>query len=624
VAFLRRRGSEDEPEVSYPAPTPATGLEPQVVSEPVPEAEPQPAVPAAAPAGSLVESQFRPVEGAEDMLDMPLGTLIFRAGLIAPQQLEDALAEGLRTGKRLGEVLLGRGWLSEGDLSRLLAGQKGLPYADLDTVAIDLDLAHTLTYEDARRELAMPLVIEFGVPVVAMADPSEDAMERLRGLLGPEIRFVVAAPSALGRRIDEVLGGVAGPELIVASAASETPAPEAAPAYEEQPLEPQPAEEPYQQPAYEEQPLEPPQPAEEPYQEPAYAEPGFQDVVPIGADGEIDYPIFGTFEEIPQPETLGARPEQLPTEVQTGELGYYEDPSLLEGSAWQAGEPGPEEVEPAPELELPLPDDAASAALPEAPAEPEVSAEVPLEEVAIEPAETVPEAALEIEPVEAAASEEASVEAQEPAAAEESAAETPGITPAWARGGVTIINAEIADFIGGGGAFGDERSAESEAEAVLSEASSAEIEPSAPVEPEPVVEPEPASESEAGGFAEPEPAIEPEPVAEPMADEPAVEGEAPLAAEAEEPGAGPSEFELVVRLSDGDRVSIGAFASEPEAQTKAREVVQQLASVEPGDWPFIGGRYLRPETIVSIDVEHHHTGWGGSGDRGRLFTGGEG
>src|SRR5665811_384092 len=90
---------------------------------PAPDAPP-PSQPLQAPeiqSEAPVESQFRPVEGADEMLDMPLGTLIFRAGLIAPQQLEDALAEGLRSGKRLGEVLLSRGWLREDDLSRLLA-----------------------------------------------------------------------------------------------------------------------------------------------------------------------------------------------------------------------------------------------------------------------------------------------------------------------------------------------------------------------------------------------------------------------------------------------------------------------------------------------------------------------
>jgi hypothetical protein len=80
---------------------------------------------------------------------------------------------------------------------------------------------------------------------------------------------------------------------------------------------------------------------------------------------------------------------------------------------------------------------------------------------------------------------------------------------------------------------------------------------------------------------------------------------------------------LVLRLADGDRMSLGNFASAQEAQEKAAEVFKQFADVKEGSWPFIGGRYLRPETIVSIDVEAHGTGWGGSNSRGRMFSGGD-
>ena len=139
------------------------------------------------------------------------GTLIFRAGLIAPQQLEDALAEGLRTGKRLGEVLLSRGWLTELDLGRLLAGQKGLPFLDISTVAIDPNVSRRVPIEDCRRLMALPLLEEFGVPIVALADPNEDTMETMRRLLGTHVRFVVSPPSILAQRIEMAAGGAPRP-----------------------------------------------------------------------------------------------------------------------------------------------------------------------------------------------------------------------------------------------------------------------------------------------------------------------------------------------------------------------------------------------------------------------------
>src|SRR2546423_214403 len=194
--------------------------------------------PVAAEAAAEPISQFQPVEGYEDMLDMPLGTLIFRAGLIAPQQLEDALAEGLRTGKRLGEVLLSRGWLTELDLGRLLAGQKGLPFLDISTVAIDPNVARRVAIEDARRLMALPLLEEFGVPIVALADPNEDTMETMRRLLGTHVRFVVSPPSILSQRIEMSAGVAAGVaptgfEEPVAAGPGFVQAPPAPPAYEQ-------------------------------------------------------------------------------------------------------------------------------------------------------------------------------------------------------------------------------------------------------------------------------------------------------------------------------------------------------------------------------------------------------
>ena len=45
--------------------------------------------------------------------DAPLGTLIFRAGLLPAETIENALEEGVKTGRRLGEILIERGLLKE-------------------------------------------------------------------------------------------------------------------------------------------------------------------------------------------------------------------------------------------------------------------------------------------------------------------------------------------------------------------------------------------------------------------------------------------------------------------------------------------------------------------------------
>jgi hypothetical protein len=57
---------------------------------------------------------------------LPLGELLVDRGLLSPRQLELALAEQQRTGRRLGEVLVGFGYVSEQALAATLLEQVGL------------------------------------------------------------------------------------------------------------------------------------------------------------------------------------------------------------------------------------------------------------------------------------------------------------------------------------------------------------------------------------------------------------------------------------------------------------------------------------------------------------------
>ena len=57
---------------------------------------------------------------------VPLGSLLLRDGVISTEQLESALAEKDVTGRRVGEIVVSRGWVQAGTVARLLAEQHGL------------------------------------------------------------------------------------------------------------------------------------------------------------------------------------------------------------------------------------------------------------------------------------------------------------------------------------------------------------------------------------------------------------------------------------------------------------------------------------------------------------------
>jgi hypothetical protein len=140
--------------------------------------------------------------------DAPLGTLIFRAGLLPAETIENALEEGVKTGRRLGEILVERNLIKEEDLTRLLAGQKGLPFVSLRERMVEPDAARLLSEDQARLFTALPIGFEEGVPVVAVADPTNDVLNRnIREALGQEARFIVVARSELNDVIGEIFSG---------------------------------------------------------------------------------------------------------------------------------------------------------------------------------------------------------------------------------------------------------------------------------------------------------------------------------------------------------------------------------------------------------------------------------
>jgi hypothetical protein len=138
--------------------------------------------------------------------DAPLGTLIFRAGLLPAETIESALQESSRTGKRLGEILLERKLLQETELSRLLAGQKGLPFVNLRERGVDVDAAKLFSEDQARLYRALPFQMDSGTPVVAISDPTNEVvMRNIREALdGTDVQFAVATKSELTELMGEI------------------------------------------------------------------------------------------------------------------------------------------------------------------------------------------------------------------------------------------------------------------------------------------------------------------------------------------------------------------------------------------------------------------------------------
>jgi hypothetical protein len=135
--------------------------------------------------------------GAEALTRVPLGQLLIQGGFLTQVQLDDALYEGSRTGERLGEVVVRRGLATEDDVAKLLAEQWDLEYVERSAIWFDGNALARLSREDAQRLEALPTRIEGGHVVVAVAEPTEQRLEALRELIGPETVVIVVPKSAL-------------------------------------------------------------------------------------------------------------------------------------------------------------------------------------------------------------------------------------------------------------------------------------------------------------------------------------------------------------------------------------------------------------------------------------------
>lgn len=134
----------------------------------------------------------------------PLGVLLSEAGLLDPAEVDFALARARTDGKRLGEILIEYGLVSSTDVIRLVAAQRGLPFLDVGTLSVDPAAAKLLPIDFARSLRTLPIGFVRGLPIVALADPSDDdAMHGTRAILRAA-EFVASPEDSLLAQLSRV------------------------------------------------------------------------------------------------------------------------------------------------------------------------------------------------------------------------------------------------------------------------------------------------------------------------------------------------------------------------------------------------------------------------------------
>ena len=114
--------------------------------------------------------------------------------MITMDQLKEALKEQVKTGKKLGEILIEKEWVTEQNIVEVLEFQLGIPHVDLSKYVIDPKASAMINENLAKRHMLIPIKIENEQLIVAMSDPlNVFALDDVRITAKMEVMPVIAS-----------------------------------------------------------------------------------------------------------------------------------------------------------------------------------------------------------------------------------------------------------------------------------------------------------------------------------------------------------------------------------------------------------------------------------------------
>src|SRR5947207_3571106 len=137
---------------------------------------------------------------------IPLGELLTNLGLVSAEQVQGCLKEQKSSSKKLGEILIGKGFLNENALISALNMQLGVPKMTPHASLIDKTLFNDINEAFLRRNNAIPAYKRGNELTVIMADPLDTAPIRdLETFFKCEIHPAIAAAHEIHSAISQCL-----------------------------------------------------------------------------------------------------------------------------------------------------------------------------------------------------------------------------------------------------------------------------------------------------------------------------------------------------------------------------------------------------------------------------------
>ena len=136
-----------------------------------------------------------------------LGEMLIEEGVLTEDQLKQGLAEHKKAGLKLGQCLIRKGAVSENQIVETLCAQLRLERWHPDKYPIDIDLARLLPLEMAQKYQVAPLKRKGRLLTIAMTDPLEiSVLDSIEVLTNMEVEPVVCTERELNQLINSIYG----------------------------------------------------------------------------------------------------------------------------------------------------------------------------------------------------------------------------------------------------------------------------------------------------------------------------------------------------------------------------------------------------------------------------------
>lgn len=136
-----------------------------------------------------------------------LGDLLLQKNEITLEQLNDALKSQSGSGKKIGEILVERGYVTEQIILRTLSEQLGISIVNLDNYHISVDATKLISEKLAKRTNAIPIKVVNDKIIVAMSEPLNIFdIEDIEMESGKKAEIVLSSKSQIANSIEKFMG----------------------------------------------------------------------------------------------------------------------------------------------------------------------------------------------------------------------------------------------------------------------------------------------------------------------------------------------------------------------------------------------------------------------------------